>query len=157
MAPGRCSSSNSSRGRTSTSCAPASASRRTSSRVICIAPIFHLPAQGKVNGNFPAAGTGDVAAVAGVTGAAGQLARRLAGEYLIALGGGRASLLRKRPRSLRCPPDDRYRGGQEPGASKVAAARWDQLLARGLAVRWAFAVAGRSRAAGGAPAAMIEQ
>src|SRR5712671_4975645 len=30
-------------------------------------------------------------------------------------------------------------------------------LARGLAVRWAFAVAGRPGAAGGAPAAMIEQ
>jgi hypothetical protein len=111
--------------------------------VICIAPILHLPAQGKVNGNFHHSGTGDVAAVAGVTEAAGQLARRLAGEHLIAPGGGRASLLRKTPRSLRCPPDDRYRGSQEPGASEVAAAPWDQLLARGLAVRWAFPVAGR--------------
>jgi hypothetical protein len=33
------------------------------------------PLAGKVNGNFPDAGTGDVAAVPGVTGAAGQLGR----------------------------------------------------------------------------------
>src|SRR5258707_5547150 len=54
MAAGRCSSSNSSRGSTSTSCAPASTRRRTSSRVIPIAPILHLPAQGKVNTNSAA-------------------------------------------------------------------------------------------------------
>src|SRR5260370_23669618 len=54
MAAGRCSSSTWCRGSTSTSCAPASTRRRTSSRVIPIAPILHLPAQGKVNTNSAA-------------------------------------------------------------------------------------------------------